>query len=530
MIRINSQTQMTLEGFETPFERQMDKNNRWVKLGECIPWDDFSEAYYQRFSTQIGRPAKSARLVIGAVIIKHKLCLSDEETVHMIQENPYLQFFCGLTEFQTEQPFSPSLFVEIRRRMGEGTFERFQQAIIHQMEGKTNDDAPQPPADKPEDAEINKPETENKASTDETPRGDSRSHQGRLILDATVAEQTIRFPTDLSLLNESREISEHLIDLLYEATGKGVKPRTYRRVARKAYLAIAKQRRPGKKKLRRGIKQQLQYLQRNLGHIDTLLDSLPGREIPLSPRRLKQYWVIQHVYAQQLEMYTDNTQRCEERIVSIHQPHVRPIIRGKQNKKTEFGAKISASLTDKGLAHIDNLSWTAFNEGKDLRAQVESYAARLGYYPESVHADPIYGTRKNRAYLKEKGIRFAGKPLGRPKKATEDNAQQLKQEKQQRLTDYRQRIPIEGKFGQGKNGYNLNAIRAKTQPTSEAWIRSIFLVMNLLVLARHFFVLMKKRLLLLKSCSLLHVLRKIISIRLFRESGRQNFAFYSMIF
>ncbi len=72
MIRINNQTQMTLKGFGTPFERQMDKKNRWVKLGKCIRWDDFSEAYYQRFSTQIGRPAKSARLVIGAVIIKHK--------------------------------------------------------------------------------------------------------------------------------------------------------------------------------------------------------------------------------------------------------------------------------------------------------------------------------------------------------------------------------------------------------------------------------------------------------------------------
>jgi IS5 family transposase len=71
MIRIHSQKQMTLEGFETPFERAMDKNNRWVKLGECIPWDALAEAYYQSFTTKMGRPAKDARLVIGAVIIKH---------------------------------------------------------------------------------------------------------------------------------------------------------------------------------------------------------------------------------------------------------------------------------------------------------------------------------------------------------------------------------------------------------------------------------------------------------------------------
>lgn len=155
----------------------------------------------------------------------------------------------------------------------------------------------------------------------------------------------------------------------------------------------------------------------------------------------------------------------------------------------------------------------------------------MGYYHESVHADPIHGTRENRTYLKEKGIRFAGKPLGRPKKATEDNAQQLKQEKQQRLTDYRQRIPIKGKFGQGKNGYNLNYIRAKTQRTSEAWIRSIFFViMNFLVLAQHFFVLMEKQLILLKSYSFFYTLRKISYAQILRSSIRKNLAFYSVSF
>jgi IS5 family transposase len=96
MIRIHSQKQITLEGFETSFERAMDKNNRWVKLGECMPWDVLAEAYYQSFTTKMGRPAKDSRLVIGAMIIKHKLKLSDEETVCLIQENPYRQYFCGL--------------------------------------------------------------------------------------------------------------------------------------------------------------------------------------------------------------------------------------------------------------------------------------------------------------------------------------------------------------------------------------------------------------------------------------------------
>lgn len=178
--------------------------------------------------------------------------------------------------------------------------------------------------------------------------------------------------------------------------------------------------------------------------------------------------------------------RCDNRIVSISQPHVRPIVRGKLNKAVEFGAKLSASLNEDGLAFVDHLSWDAFHEGGDLKRQVEAYRDRYGAYPEKVLGDPIYGSRENRRYLKKKKIHFAGKPLGRPKKVTQENQEELKRLKKQRREDYLQRIPIEGKFGQGKNGYRLGYIRAKRADTSSAWIHSIFLVMNLLVLLRFF--------------------------------------------
>jgi len=178
--------------------------------------------------------------------------------------------------------------------------------------------------------------------------------------------------------------------------------------------------------------------------------------------------------------------RCDDRIVSISQPYVRPIIIGKQDKPVEFGAKLSVSLTGEGLAHIDALRWDAFNEGADLAGQVEAYKARYDHYPDVVLGDPAYGTQANRRYLKQRGIRFAGKPLGRPKKVTAENKAEMKRLKAQRQQDYRERIPIEGKFGQGKNGYRLNYIRAKRADTSLAWINSIFLVMNLPILLRVF--------------------------------------------
>ena len=106
--------------------------------------------------------------------------------------------------------------------------------------------------------------------------------------------------------------------------------------------------------------------------------------------------------------------------------------------------------------------------------------------------DPVYGTRNNRHYLKGHGIRFAGKPLGGgPKKVTDANKEDLKRLKAQQREDYLQRIPIEGKFRQGKNGYRPNYIRAKRADTTFAWINSIFLVMNLLILLRIFFALCK---------------------------------------
>ena len=450
---------------------------------------------YDKMNSDHGRPAKNGRLVIGAVIIKHKLNLSDEETVLQIQENPYLQYFVGFSRYQDKPPFVPSLFVEIRRWMGSEAFDVFEQAIFSRLEASR----PKKPATRklPPDSAAGA------GGSEETPRSgvDCKSkekdsalqaeviatepagdHKGKLIIDATVANQAIKYPTDLGLLNEAREISEQLIDDLVRQSGSK-KPRTYREQARERYLALAKNKKLGKKLLRKGLRQQLQYIRRNLSYVDRLLDTF--EKFPLSPRNQRLYWIIQHVYAQQCEMHQNKTNRCNDRIVNISQPYVRPIVRGKAGHNVEFGAKLSVSLVD-GVARIDSLSWDAFSEGQDLVAQVENYKSRYGCYPEVVLADGVYGTRVNRNFLKEKGIRFGGKPLGRPKKQTALNAEEIKKAKAQRKKDARERIPIEGKFGQGKNGYRLNYIRARTMKTAEAWIRSIFLVMNLLILSRIF--------------------------------------------
>lgn len=475
MIRYHSQNQISIEDFKTPFQQNLRADNRWVKLSSKIPWDSLASVYYKALSKDQGRPGIDARRIIGALIIKHKLNLSDEETVLQIQENPYLQYFLGYNSYEEEAVFSPTLFVEIRKRLGSDKFDEMHSCIIrHATEARDRKTARQ-----------TKKRGRDNDSTPGNAGGSNRTtpaNKGKLLMDATVAEQQIKYPNDLELLNDSREICEELIDRLYPMTGLDKKPRTYRRVARNEYLALAKQKRKSTKKLRKAIGKQLNYISRDIRHIEYMLDLIEGQEFPIEAKYQRKYWIVKELYRQQKLMYDIRKHSCPDRIVSISQPHVRPIVRGKARNNTEFGAKIGASMVD-GYAVPETISWDAYNESQDMIMHVGNYYDRFGYYPEAVIADNIYGSKKNREYLKSHGIRFSGKPLGRPKKITEENKEEIQKERKRRKQEYRERIPIEGKFGQGKNGYRLNKIRAKLKSTSESWINSIFLVMNIVKLA-----------------------------------------------
>ncbi len=155
-------------------------------------------------------------------------------------------------------------------------------------------------------------------------------------------------------------------------------------------------------------------------------------------------------------MYDTKTHSIENRIVNVHQPHVRPIKMGKNKSDTEFGAKIQASLMD-GFVFIDELNRKAFNEGTRLKLSVETYKRRMRCYPQKELVDKIYCTRENRNYLMEKGIELRAKPLGRLKALSNQ-------------VRPGERNPIEGKFGQVKRGYDLDNIRANLASTSESWI------------------------------------------------------------
>jgi hypothetical protein len=137
-----------------------------------------------------------------------------------------------------------------------------------------------------------------------------------------------------------------------------------------------------------------------LAHIEQLIES--GTTLKnLNKKQYKTLLVLTEVYRQQQWLFNNNKQSIEDRIVSLSQPHIRPLVRGKAGKSVEFGAKLSASCFE-GYVFLDRMSWDNFNESGDLKAQVEAYYRFTGYYPESVHADRIYRTRENRAGVQRK--------------------------------------------------------------------------------------------------------------------------------
>ncbi|MBD8004282.1 hypothetical protein H9631_04240 [Bacillus sp. Sa1BUA2] len=170
-------------------------------------------------------------------------------------------------------------------------------------------------------------------------------------MDATCAPADITYPTNLNLLNEAREKLENIIDVLHAPNQeKQKKPHTYRQKARKAYLAIAKQRRVNKKKVRKTVGQQLRYVKRNLQIIGRLKDQSSLNT--LNKQEYKQLLVISELFGQQQEIYTNRSHRVDDRIVNISQPHVRPIVRGQAKANVEFGSKVAISLVN-GYALIE---------------------------------------------------------------------------------------------------------------------------------------------------------------------------------
>jgi ribosomal protein L34E len=426
--------QLRFEDFVFPYG-ELNAENDWVKLAELIPWDKVEERYAKKFVNN-GHPAHPARIALGALVIRQRLACSDDWTVKHVSENPYLQYFLGMKEYSSKCPFGASTMVEFRKRFSEEDIAEILEMSIPKPEPPEEEDSP---------------------------------NDGTLILDATCCPADVAYPQDVNLLNEAREKLEQTIDEISAASGTE-KPRTYRRQARAEYLKWAKSKRRTAQQTRTAIKKQLNYIRRDVGYI---VKSVHGG-IRLTSDQQERLNLLTTVYEQQRIMFETRTHSVPHRIVSLSQPWVRPIVRGKAKAKTEFGAKLHISLVD-GYARMERLSFEAFNEANDFYRIVERYRQRYGRYPSRILADQLYRNRGTLAFCKEKGIQLTGPALGRPPK---DSALS-KQARRQAYTDICDRNAVEGAFGTGKTAYGLGRVAAHLEDTSLCVIGIALLVMNL---------------------------------------------------
>jgi IS5 family transposase len=433
-------------------------------LAEQLPWEKIEEEYLRNFEGNEGQVAKTARLAFGALYIQMAEGLTDAQTCRHIQENPYFQYFCGFERYSIELPFHASMMTLFRKRI---SAEMIQRITLSAFAECAQEEADNPESVPEEDS------TENADDIHAEPPAGQPKYKGTLILDATCCPADIAYPTDIGLLNHARELTEEITDELYKSVQElfEYKPRTYRNKARKEYLAYTKKRRHTDRETRNAVRGQLQYVERNLRSIEALVEK--GAPLTLLNRVLFQkLLVIQELVRQQRIMYDEKTHRIDGRIVSIPQPHIRPIVRGKTHEPTEFGAKVAIGLVG-GYAFLTCAAWENYPESSTLKDAVEQYRMALGTYPKTLIADRVYPTKENREWCKERGIRLSGPRLGRK------SEQMIAEEQKQIYEDSCERNAVEGEFGTVKRRYGLDRIMAKLPDTSLSSIAMGFFVANM---------------------------------------------------
>jgi len=455
MYKAQSFRQMTFNDFNQSCGMQLSKDDEWCVLAGRIDWDVAETMYSENFKSGKGHPAAPVRQALGALIIQKRMRLSDRELVKAIAENPYYQYFIGLPAFSQKCPFTYSALPGFRKRITVELINSVNEAFLAKA-GPT-----------PEHAKAAGRKGTNGLAQAENADAENA---GTMILDATCSPSNIRYPQDFSLLNEAREKTDSIIDQLHaQVNPMGVRhPRTYREVLHKAYLGIAKAKRRPANKVRALVRKLLCALKRNLGFIDALV----AQGGMLTRQQTGQLDTIRELYRQQKEMFDAGTHRVDRRIVSISQPHVRPVVRGKAKSPVEFGAKYDVSIDEKGHGRLEKQSFEPYNESGVFKDAVERYRERTGHYPKRALVDQIYRTKANRDFCKEHGIAMAGRGPGRPSKSDRegwkaDNANE---------TD---RIEVERFFSREKRTCGAALIVTKLEQTSLASIALSVFVANL---------------------------------------------------
>jgi transposase, IS5 family len=292
------------------------------------------------------------------------------------------------------------------------------------------------------------------------------------LCDATVFESSIAYPTDVSLLWKSCCNIYDFIQKIRKQAGLR-KSRILHHKRKRRYLKQALQRKKSFKKNKLTCLLLLHYLERLLMALEQLLQQHPAAFLTTQQRQRLQS--IKMLKEQQEQMHLRG-EKIKERIVSLHKSYVRPIVRGKQVKEVEFGCKVHM-LQMGGINFIEYLSYENFNEGTRLQSTIE-LQHRYGSVCHQLGADRIYATNDNRRYCTRHGIATSFVPKGKQGKEAEQKATMRAVLSRVRSTH------LEGSFGNEKNHYSLDKIKAGSEATEKVWIFFSVLTCNAVQIAR----------------------------------------------
>ncbi len=403
-------------------QRELFLNSDLGKLYQAIPWQELAKTFKienkRKGPLAFFPPAGKVALMF----LKAYSQTSDKRLIEQINGNVNYQLFCGIRLKAGQIIKNHKIVSHIRCELAEMLDIEKQQAIL---------------------AQYWNPYISNKS---------------RVLMDATCYESNVRFPTNQKLLWES-------INFLYRVIKRMVKkegirfPRTkYKKWENRYNQYSRKRRKPKKEKtaLTRGLLKLLEKL-------DAYLDKLE-KEYEFKDKKTykKQRRVIKIVLEQQQEIFTTGVSP-KNRIVSLFKPYLRPIVRGKEVKKVEFGAKVNKIQID-GLNFIQVLNFDPFNEGTQFEEGIYQAQQLTKVKVKQVGADAIYATNSNRKFATSQGIKTDFVRKGRAGKNEEERKLIAKKLRKERVSK------LEGSFGNEKEHYSLKKIKARTQKNEALWI------------------------------------------------------------
>lgn len=406
------------------------------KIYQAIPWDDLVKTFGLSKSKMGPDCLFSPQGKLGLMFLKNYACCSDERLVEQFNSNVHYQLFCQLLLEVGEHIKNFKIVSQIRCELATKLDLDMAQACLAQHWLPYMEELDQ------------------------------------ILTDATCYESSVRFPTDQKLLWEATDWCQNQLKLLCKHQKHSLPRTKYNKWRQRYWNYSRKRRRPKKERaaITRGL---LALLKKLLAELEKHTQQ---SDDPMPAKYYKQYGIIEKVWEQQNYKFTTG-KSPENRIVSLSKSYIRPIVRGKEAKAVEFGAKVNKVQVN-GISFIEHLSFDAFNEGTHFKSTVRLAQTLTHTKVNLIGADAIYATNANRKFASSNNIRTDFVRKGRAGKHEHQRKKLAAMITKERATK------LEGSFGKDKQHYYLNRIKARTKENEILWIFFGIHVSNALEIGR----------------------------------------------